>query len=292
MSNPLIEDIKRSFKSGSALMKIIYINVGVFLFVNIIELLFFLFAEQPISFLRLLGAPASPEELLFKPWTIITYMFYHEGFMHLLFNMVMLYFSGQLFISFLGEKKFISTYILGGIAGYVLFAVSFNLFPAFRYYPAHSYLLGASASIMAVFIGIATYIPNFIVRLFFTIQVPLKWIALGYFILDILNISGKNPGGSLSHVGGALFGYFMIKSYQQGRGFVLDLSWFKNLFKRKMKVVHSTTKKKKSGFNSGNKNTNKPSQEEIDRILDKISKSGYDSLTKKEKETLFKSSNN
>jgi membrane associated rhomboid family serine protease len=289
MSNPLFEDIKRSYTSGSALMKIIIINVAVFLLVNVFHLLFFLAGAGPINIIHWLGAPASVEELLFKPWTVITYMFYHEGFMHLLFNMIMLYFSGQLFISFLGEKKFISTYILGGIAGYVLFMLGFNLFPVFRNYASHSYLLGASASIMAVFVGIATYIPNFIVRLFFAIQIPLKWVALGYFVLDILNISGSNPGGSLAHVGGAVFGYFMIKSYQQGRGFVLDFTWLKKLFKPKLKVVHNANKNKWSS--TTNKSKSKPSQEEIDRILDKISKSGYDSLTKKEKETLFKNSN-
>ncbi len=290
MNNPLINDIKTAFTSGSALMKIIFINVGMFLLANILKLFLFLFAASPVSFIAWFGAPASPEELLFKPWTVITYMFYHEGFMHLLFNMIMLYFSGQMFISFLGEKKFISTYILGGIAGYLLFMISFNLFPAFRHYQFHSYLIGASASVMAIFIGIATYIPNFVVRLFFMFEIPLKWIALGYFVLDILNVSGRNPGGSLAHIGGALFGYFMIKSYQQGKGFVLDFSWLKNLFKPKMRVVSSSGAKRKPG--NRYRSSSAPSQEEIDRILDKISKSGYESLTKKEKETLFKSSKN
>ncbi|CAG0948614.1 MAG: rhomboid family intramembrane serine protease [Bacteroidetes bacterium] len=283
-------DIKTTFKSGNILVKFIYINTVVFLLVNILNLLFWLGNTQGFSLVSVLGVPASFPKLLQQPWGIFSYMFLHENIWHILFNMLVLYFSGSIFLEYLGERRFSVTYILGGLAGAILYILTFNLFPVFKPVLNVSTAIGASAAVMAILISIATYIPHYAVHLLFLGPVKLKYIALFYILIDLLSISGSNSGGHIAHLGGAIYGYFYIKSTQNGNDWSVSISNLLNklwgLFKakQKMKTVHFSSSKKTNP-------TSKNDQARIDSILDKISKSGYESLTKEEKEFLFNTSN-
>ena len=293
MSTSFFEEIKRQYKSGSALMKLIFINVGVFLLVHLVGLLLWLFgiANGTELMVYWLALPADLSNLIVKPWTLISYMFLHEGLMHLLFNMIMLYFGGQIFLQFLNEKRLVGVYILGGLAGGLLYILSFNLFPVFLPYLSASLALGASASVMAVLIAVAAYVPNYVVRLLFLGDVKLKYIAMVYVVMDIISIRQGNSGGHIAHLGGALLGYLFAKQLQSGRditsGLARWLDYFKSIFssKSKMKVVYKKQGKTRNDYDFNAQK--KVNQERIDQILDKISKSGYDSLTGEEKAILF-----
>ncbi|MDX2414482.1 MAG: rhomboid family intramembrane serine protease, partial [Bacteroidales bacterium] len=176
----LIEELKVQFKSGSNLMRIIYINSAVFLLVAIVKMFAFLFRTPDIAdtLISFLAVPADLNELVRKPWTIFTYMFLHEGFIHLLFNMLWLYWFARIFLQYFDHKKLLNLYILGGLAGALVYIASFNLFPAFSEVTNISIALGASASVMAVVIAVATYVPNYSVRLFLFGQVKIKYIAI------------------------------------------------------------------------------------------------------------------
>ena len=192
----VLEDIKRNFKNGNALTKLIYINVGVFLLRQMISLCFVLFEAKGFDEIMQtsISLPANINLLIRKPWTLISYMFLHCHFFHLLFNILALYFSGKIFLSFFDNKKLISTYILGGISGAILFIISFKLFPVFESIQSESYLIGASASVLAIFIAIATKSPNYSVRLFFIGNIILKHIAVFLVLLNFLNIPYcRNP---------------------------------------------------------------------------------------------------
>ncbi|HLU85887.1 MAG TPA: rhomboid family intramembrane serine protease, partial [Vicingaceae bacterium] len=288
-----IDDLKHQYKTGTTLVKFIFINVAVFVLVHIIGLIIYFFTGVPGSELVAywLSLPADLEQLLYRPWTIITYMFLHTGFIHLAFNMLILYFGGQIFLQFLDSKKLLGTYLLGGIAGGILYILSFNLFPVFTPIVKGALALGASASVMAVLIAIAAYVPNFSVRLVLIGEVKLKYIALFYIVMDIISIPNGNAGGHLAHLGGAFFGFYFAYQLRKGKDITVGinrlLNYLSALFsgKRKMKVVYKKPGKTKSDMEYNAQK--KANQEKIDEILDKISKSGYDSLSKDEKAILF-----
>lgn len=289
----IIDDLKHQYKTGTTLVKFIFINVAVFVLVHIIGLIIYFFTGVPGSELVAywLSLPADLEQLLYRPWTIITYMFLHTGFIHLAFNMLILYFGGQIFLQFLDSKKLLGTYLLGGIAGGILYILSFNLFPVFTPIVKGALALGASASVMAVLIAIAAYVPNFSVRLVLIGEVKLKYIALFYIVMDIISIPNGNAGGHLAHLGGAFFGFYFAYQLRNGKDITVGinrlLNYLSALFsgKRKMKVVYKKPGKTKSDMEYNAQK--KANQEKIDEILDKISKSGYDSLSKDEKAILF-----
>lgn len=295
MTNPFIADLKNQYKNGSALIKLIFINVAVFLVVNVIGLLLYFFnVENGIGqIINWLALPSDVTKLLHQPWTIFTYMFLHEEIFHMLFNMLVLYFGGQIFLQFLNNKKLVSTYLLGGLSGGLLYVLLFNILPVFEQISPLSVALGASASVMAVLIAAATYVPNFVVRLIFLGNVKLKYIALIYVVLDMISIPKGNAGGHIAHLGGALFGFIYILQLQRGNdftaGFNRFLDYLKSLFsfKRKMKVVYKSPKSRDDAAFNAQKKAN---QQKIDAILDKIAKSGYDSLTGEEKAILFDAS--
>lgn len=295
MKSSLLDDIKNAFKNGTVVTQFILVNIAVFLLVNIVNLFYFLFSISPeyqFDLVQWLAVPADWRLLLFsKPWTIITYMFLHEGFFHILFNMIMLYFGGQLFVEYLGSSRFTTTYFLGGIAGALLYILVFNIFPAFDSIVPFTLALGASASVLAVFVAIATYIPNFTVNLILFGPVRLKFIAVVLVILDLISIDKGNAGGHIAHLGGAIYGYLAMAQLKKGRdfsiGFMKLIQSSKSLFSRKskskLKVSHVQYNKTSTSSSAA-----KSKQEAIDQILDKISKSGYDSLSKQEKDELFK----
>ena len=287
----IFEDIKRTFKEGSILTLLIYINVGVFLAVSIIGVVFYLGGKTNIL-PDLFSVPSNFSEILKKPWTPFTYMFLHTGFIHLLFNILGLYWFGKLFLYRLDGDKLLSVYLLGGISGALFYVLAYNLFPVFQ--SVNGLLLGASASVFAILVAIAFYDPNSEINLSFIGTFKLKYIALFYVLLSVIGISTSNPGGNIAHLGGAFWGWFYIlelgKGKDMGSGFVnlLDkiASALKNLFKPKsnMKVTFKQTPRDDHEYNK----IKHAEQEEINRILEKVGKSGYDSLTKSEKELLFR----
>tara|TARA_E500000331_G_scaffold355730_1_gene411986 strand:+ start:4591 stop:5457 length:867 start_codon:yes stop_codon:yes gene_type:complete len=286
MSN-VIEDIKRNFNTGNALTKLIYINVGVFLLFQILIVFSFLLSIADLRFPSFFALPADINTLAKKPWAIITYMFLHQSFLHLLFNMLWLYFGGKIFLSFFSNKQLISTYVLGGICGGILFVLSFNIFPVFANNVQYAIAIGASASVLAIVLAIATKSPNYPIRLFFIGNIKLKHIALACIILDILSIPKGNAGGHLAHLGGAFFGFLYVKKLNRGNdissGFNKIMDYLSELFeyKNKLKKVYSRTKSNQKIIKE---------QAKVDKVLEKIAKSGYEGLTKEEKDILFKAS--
>ena len=290
------DGIKDSFKEGSHLTKLIYINFGVFLIVKIVGLFTYLFnleISQVPFLVYWLSVPAETSALLGRPWTVFSYMFLHEGFLHILMNMLWLFWFGRIFLGYLDQKKLLSIYIIGGLTGAATYIFAYNLFPVFEDVRFGSYALGASASVMAVVIATVVYAPNHIIRLMFIGSVKIKHIAIFFIVTDILSIPNGNAGGHLAHLGGAFYGWLFISQLRKGKdissGFNYMMDSFFGLFKRnKMKVSYKNTKTMDDKEYNKSKKTN---QEQLDKILEKIAKSGYDSLSKEEKEILFKSSN-
>ncbi|MEE1947072.1 rhomboid family intramembrane serine protease [Pedobacter sp. KR3-3] len=281
MNNNIWYDLKLKFlRSGSPAMAYIGLNVLIFVVVGLAGVVCFLMGQRGFVdglVYQYMAFPSNPELWLSRFYTLITYQFFHAGFFHILFNMLWLYWMGQLLLDFIKPRQFHVIYLGGGIVGAIFFALIFNLIPAFKEFVGIP-LVGASACVMAVMTALATLVPNYEIRLLFVGNIKMKYLLLAYIILDLIGTADGNAGGSLAHLGGALFGFVYIKLLQNG----YDMS---SVFKRrpKLKVVRNENVKK---------NTNAINQHEIDAILDKISKSGYDKLSKEEKETLFKASKN
>ena len=289
----IIDEIKKSFRKGSILTRLIYINLAVFLVVNIVEVFFFLFNQHDTysNFLLKFALPADLSTLARRPWTLITYMFLHKSFFHILFNLLWLYWFGRIFLQYLDEKKLAGVYILGGLSGALVYILVFNALPVFRNQLPLSYALGASAAVMAVVISISVYAPNYTIYLLFFGRVKIIWVALIGFLSSSVFEFSINTGGKLAHIGGALFGYLFILQLRKGKDMTRFISrlldtiagWFKP--RSRIKVSH-----RKAETDMDYNKRKKDEQAEIDRILEKIARAGYDSLTKQEKEILFKQS--
>ena len=284
----ILDEIKESFKRGSVLTRLIYINIGVFLAIRIIHVFFFLL-DQEFTLINWLALPADGQQLLQRPWTLVTYMFLHFNFLHILFNVLWLYWMGKIFLFYFDEKKLLGVYLLGGLAGGLFFVLAYNLFPAFTNVIGFARLLGASASVLAIIAAVATYAPNHTINLLFIGQIKMKHLALFSIALYVIGIASSNAGGNLAHLGGAAFGFIFALQYSKGH------DWTKLITRFMDGIVKLTRPKQriKVTYRSNNDNIEynrqkNLKQEEINRVLDKISKSGYDSLTKEEKELLFK----
>ena len=290
----IIEEIKASFKTGTTLTRLIYINVGVFLALHIFIIFLFLLNKPDASYniLRVLSVPADTSELLTRPWSVLSYMFLHKDFFHLLFNLLWLYWFGRIFLLYIDEKSLLSVYLLGGFSGAFFFIAAYNLFPVLSVNLNGAMAMGASAAVMAIVMAIAIYVPNHTIYLIFVGPVKIIWVALIGFILSSIVDFSVNTGGKIAHIGGALLGYYYARQYRQGIKItnwferILDMlfSFFHRSTKRKMRVSH---KKPVTDIEFNTRLVER--QEELDRILDKISSKGYESLTTEEKETLFKS---
>jgi membrane associated rhomboid family serine protease len=270
----------------SKLFLLIWINIAVFLVINVPGTVegWVNNSEYIAAFANeYLSLPSNLHQLLIRFWTPFTYMFMHADIWHILFNMLWLYWFGQIFEEFLGKKRTVGLYILGGLAGGILFGIAFNLLPLFSYVKQVSHVVGASASVMAIVIGAATIAPNYSINLMIIGPVKIKWIALFYVAVDFLSTTGPNAGGQIAHLGGALIGFIYVKQLQRGNDWIAGLAGVTHLFKRKSKLKVVSTNRDKN-------QVAKPRQEEIDAILDKISQNGYDSLNKHEKEILFRAS--
>ncbi len=287
-----LENIKLKFGAATSLYRLLAINIGLFLVLMILRTFLFILGSDFVIFdflVEKLSMPASFSQLIFQPWSMVTYMFLHIDFMHILFNMLILYWTGSLFAEYLGNEKLWTTYVLGAITGGLAYLIMFNISPAFSQQVNHSHLMGASAGVIAVMVGIATLLPDYTVQLILIGPVKLKYVALVSILIYFISIPLGNAGGQIAHLGGALFGYIMIKQLKKGNDIT---GWLSNLFKK-----GSRRKSKMTVVRSG-----KPipdavyveeaisRQEAIDKVLDKINKSGFDSLSKEEKEILYNAS--
>lgn len=300
------ENLRNAFKhTDNSLYKLIAINILVFFAVLVVRVFMTigglgnLYAEA----LQYLMMPASLSRLITQPWSIFTYMFLHEGIFHILFNMLFLYWFGQLVHQFLGSRKLANLYILGGMAGAAFYVLIYNLAPYFSQSVDSSLMLGASAGVFAIVVGAATLSPNTTFFLILIGPVKIKYIAMFYVLLSFANSAGANAGGELAHLGGALLGYLYIVQLRRGVDLGVPVQkvgiFFEDLFsgKRRQKVKVSYRKPKSSGsfssFTKSKKSSPKSTdpaettQEEIDKILDKIADRGYEALNKEEKRKLF-----
>ena len=285
----------KHFLQASVLQKLIVVNVAIFVAFLLLNTLSFLFQTDLSVIQSWLSFPNDIFDYIIKPWSIITYAFLHADFWHLLFNMLWLHFFGQIFINIHTGRRFLNVYFLGAIFGALLYMLAYSFFPAFAQISKSS-LVGASAAVNAVMVAATVQSPDSPLRfMFIPITFKLWWITVGLLVLDVIRIPSGNAGGHLSHLGGALIGYLYMKQLQKGNDIGVPvektMDWIVALFKPrekgkvKMKTVHKA-KKTKSKVVRSTKGTD--TQKQIDAILDKISKSGYESLSKKEKDFLFK----
>lgn len=292
----LAHEIRKIFQSGTTLTRLILINLAFFVVIKLIGVLLFLFQQSgwQSEMIGFLGLPADLETLVRRPWTIITYMFTHYQFFHILFNLLWLFWFGRIFLEFLDQRKLLSVYLLGGIAGGAVYILFFNVFPVFESALPQSIAIGASAAVLAVVVAISSYHPEYQIYLWFVGAVKIKYIALISIAIDIFSIQSGNAGGHLAHLGGAFFGLLYGYQLRKGKdlavgfGRLMDriFSWFKP--KPKLYVKYKKPQRPETDMDFNRRKADE--QKEIDRILEKISKSGYSGLTKEEKELLFRSS--
>lgn len=279
----LLQNLQTKFKYANIVEKFISINVAVFVLIFIFNTLGYLFQSNG-SIANWFILPATFEGFITKPWTIISYGFVHVNFIHILMNLISLYFIGNLFVNYFTPKQFISFYLLGTLFGGIVFLLSYNLFPVFANDVSNSYLLGASAGVSAIFIGLATYIPNYQFKIPLIGFVKLWHLAVIWVALDVIQIPTGNAGGRLAHIGGALFGFLYVS--QASNTEIAIWSKISSFFTSKKNPLKTVYKSKKAAPKKQANTTYK--QEKINQILDKISKSGYDTLSKEEKDFLFK----
>lgn len=290
----MLEELKRQWRSGGMVIRLILINAGVFVALHLINLPFWAMRQQGPDLLGWLWSTSNLGGLLHRPWTVVTYMFTHWGFGHIFFNLLLLWFMGRLFEDLLGGKRLLGNYLLGGLSGFLFYLIGYNLLPVFEGHAATSTILGASASVMAVLVGIAAYRPDYEVQLLLFGTVRLKWIALVLVVIDLVSVQeGQNSGGHLAHLGGALYGYLASMQLRKGNdwslGFVRRLERLLG-FMRPKRGPRMRVEKAYAGQRVSDAAFNKRRQDQqarIDAILDKISRSGYESLSKEEKDFLF-----
>lgn len=289
---------------GDYLTRLLYLNISVFLLFALTNAFTSLFTGNfgliPNLADDLLALPSDPLRLLLRPWTILTYMFTHFGFRHILFNMIVLYFSGKILMEYLGEKRMLALYIYGGIGGGLLYIILYNLSPIL----GQGSMVGASAGCIAVLVAGALYMPQMPVRLWGIFEIKYWMLAAGIVTLDVLNLTGSNAGGHIAHLGGAIVAFFFIRSMRQGHEWNVYL--FQIIDAVRNMLFRPKSKKKRRGFSFGESSyvkyeevkkpkgsSSKSSKDtaKMDAILDKIKDKGYDSLSKEEKAYLFKISN-
>ena len=287
MANFIIEDFKNAWsKENNALVKIILINVIIFIGASFIEVFLTLSGGGNLFKLIInkLMLPASFTSFILQPWSLISYFFLHLNFTHILWNMLFLYWFGKIIQDNIGNNAVISLYVLGGIIGGLSYMALFNIIPYYENRISESLMLGASAGVFSIVAGSATLLPNYTFYLLFLGPVRIKYIALFYILLSFLDVTGSNAGGEIAHLGGAFIGYLFIRQLQNGINMGEGIINIINLFNRQK------NKKEREETIINEEQKSDISQDEIDNILDKISESGYSSLSKKEKEKLFNAS--
>jgi membrane associated rhomboid family serine protease len=298
-TNPL-DEFKRFFSHGSALSRLILINTVIWVLIQLMKVVFYLYNQPDGSattswVLHNLAVPAEPSQLFDKPWTLFTYMFLHTEFWHLLFNMLWLYWFGRIFTEFLTSRQLVTVYIAGGLIGGLVYVLAFNVFPVFYPILNQSVALGASASVMAIVTAASFYTPSYTIQLLFFGRIRILYLAIILFVSDFFMIPSGNAGGHLAHIGGALFGLvYALSAKSSSLSSSRDslFTQFKTRFSRTSHHRSNDTGTYRRPVTDDEYNMRrKESQDKMDRILEKISKGGYDSLTREEKDFLFKTSN-
>jgi membrane associated rhomboid family serine protease len=298
----IFDDFRNAFrKPNNGLIQIIFINIIVFLVLILSKVILTLSSFSGIytSFVDKLQLPASFTNLLYQPWSVFTYFFVHVDIFHILFNMLFLYWFGGLIHEYLGNRRLVNLYILGGFFGGLIYMLAYNLIPYFRPLVDASLMMGASGAAFAVVVGAATLLPDYTFMLLFLGPVRIKYIAFFYIVISIASSIGSNAGGNIAHLGGALIGFMYVKQLRKGVDLGAPISavfdFIKSLFveippKPQMKVTHRSYTNAGYSQSTHFKTDDAPDESEVDELLDKISKSGYESLTKDEKLKLFKAS--
>lgn len=286
----ILDDLKLQYKIGGVAHRLIYWNVACFLISFVLPGLLRLFSAE-LDVLQYVSLSSNPTDFLWKPWSIISYSFFHFDFFHILFNLLVLNFSSQLFLTFFTQKQFFGLYILSGIFAGIVFVASYY------FLNINSAIVGASGAIMAILVAVTAYQPLMQVRLLLIGNVKLWHLTAVLIILDLMQLRLGNMGGHISHLAGAFFGFFYIKALQNGTDMSIVVTkiidFFANSFRKSpstpFKKVHRNYNKPVEKRTTSRIITKDKAQQQIDEILDKISQSGYDSLTKEEKDFLFKS---
>lgn len=300
----MLDEFKQAFRRyNNGHVQLVIINVVMYVMLGVLMVLMLLTGFENVfrAVHDQFSLPARFSEFVTRPWTLVTYMFTHDltGILHILFNMLVLYWFGRLFVEYLGSDKLIAVYVLGGLAGGLAYLGVYNTIPFFKGLmttatgvPIMIEMVGASAAVNAVVVAIATMLPNYTFFLLFFGPVRIKYIAAIFVFLSFIGSVGSNAGGNVAHLGGALIGFLYMKQLQSGINWggwiTVTIDWFRDLFKPRPKVKVTYRKDAYSGKTPGGKSS--VSQDELDAILDKISAGGYDSLTKEEKEKLFNAS--
>ncbi len=290
----IIDRLKQKYRTGNVITRLIFANTLVFVVLKVVVVIFTLFNIQAVDPFIFLGVPSYVPALISRIWTLLTYMFVHEGFLHLLFNMLWLYWFGQIFLQYFTGRTLGSLYLLGGLAGALLYVVAFNTIP---YYleMGDGWMIGASAAVMAIVMGAAFYRPEVQMNLLFLGPIKIVYIAIFAFILDFLSLgSPANPGGHVAHIGGAALGYFFATQYKRGRDITNWMSRLLDglvgLFKPRKKGDRMKVKHSRNETDWEYNKRKHDEQEVIDAILDKLKQSGYGSLSSEEKKKLFDAS--
>ena len=294
----IFDDLKHTFQQGNIVVRLIYINVAAFILCTLVSVVLSLFGISSAEVLRALYLPADLLQLLRRPWTLITYMFMHAGIWHLLCNMLWLYWFGKLFLYFFSSKHLRGLYVVGGLLGGLLYIIAYNVFPIFESQLYSATLVGASASVLAIAIATAVREPEYQINLMLIGPVKLKYFALFIVLFDALYVGSNNAGGHIAHLGGALAGWWFAKGISSG----YDITQWANicidgigalfskrerkLRKPKMKVHTTNSRTADYEYNA----RKKEQSDEVDKILEKLKKSGYASLSDEEKRRLFEAS--
>ena len=294
----IFNDLKRTFRQGNIVVRLIYINTAVYILGILLMVVLGLFNISISNLLQYLYLPADLLQILRRPWTLFTYMFMHAGIWHLLGNMLWLYWFGQLFLYFFSAKHLRGLYLMGGFMGGFLYVIAYNIFPVFSEHLYSATLVGASASVLAIAVATAVREPNYRINLMLFGQVKLKYLAIFIVLFDMLYVGTSNAGGHIAHLGGALAGWWFVRGIGNGYDIThwinVCVDFIGGLFckrhkprRPKMKVYTSNEKKADYDYNA----KRKAQSDEVDRILEKLKKSGYGSLSEEEKRKLFDASN-
>lgn len=278
-----LSNLYQNFLSRNIVERVIIINIAIFILAYLFNTFSFLFQIDGNFLVNWFSLQPDFGLLLSKPWSIISYGFLHLGFFHILFNMMVLFYFGNLFLDFFNPRQFLLYLLLGIMGGGFIYMLSYNYLPGLK--TQDSLLVGASAGVMAIVIGISSHIPQYSLRFRFIGNIKLLYLAVVLVVLDVIQIPSGNAGGHLAHLGGSFLGFILTKYMNQGNDI---LNWLSGIMtkneKKPLKTVYKSEKK-----NTYRKTeTKSETQAKVDSILDKISKSGYDTLTKEEKDYLFK----
>lgn len=288
----IIDDIKRSYRQGTMLMRIVYINIAVFVLVHLVALVGIIINVPAQSLVQWVQLPADLGRLAHTPWTPITYMFTHYDLLHILFNMLWLYWLGRIFLEYFTPKRLSALYVLGGLGGAAFYLLAMNLLPHFAGH--NSYLMGASASVIAIVVAVAVWAPDYKIGLLFIGEISLKWVAIVTIGIDLLSVDAGNAGGHIAHLGGAAVGAIYATALRHGTDITAPLNaaldWLASLVSRREPGVGQPVGGKAYGQAHAGPTNDRPTEAEIDAILDKIKRSGYTSLTDHERDVLFSAS--